>query len=69
MSLRKKIKSLNYGDFTSDNIISLADVIFLARSVLTGDTSSIPDFSGDGQVGMADIIVLARYVVGTLSVF
>lgn len=64
-----KIKSLNYGDFNADNMISLADVLILARAVSSGDVESIPDFSGDNKIGLADILLLAKYTAGTISVF
>ena len=64
-----KIKSLNHGDLNADSMISLVDVIVLARAVASGEIESCPDLSGDGEVGLVDILVLARYTAGKLSVF
>lgn len=55
------------GDINADCIISLADVVCLARYILIGDYIPVPLKSGDvscnGKIELADAICLANYIL------
>ena len=47
-------------DLDYSGVTALADVLVLAKAVLSGSTDSIFDFSGDGRVSLIDVIVLLK---------
>lgn len=61
-----------YGDMTGDNKVSLADVMLLARTVVSGGelTDEIAfrkaDLTADGVVSLSDVLWMARGVLGSV---
>lgn len=61
-----------YGDMTGDNKVSLADVMLLARAVVSGGELADEiafrkaDLTADGVVSLSDVLWMARGVLGSV---